>query len=286
VKHEYSEKKMKLAFSSNAFRKYSLVETIKILSDIGYQGIEIMADTPHAYPPDFSHSDADAVLKALQQKNMAVSNINAFMLHAIGDTWRPSWIEPDAAERQKRIDHTLDCIDLAADLGAATLSTEPGGPLEDLTFEEGKSLYKDGLMAVYARAKEKKIKILIEPEPGLLIETSQQFLAFYADLDPEVFGLNFDIGHFFCVGEDPVKLVKQMKSYTCHYHLEDIASTREHHHLMPGAGVIDMSGVLAAISATGYDGFVTVELYPYEEKPIEAARQAYAYLSQVLGGGR
>ena len=35
---------MNFAFSSNAFRRYTLLDTIHILSAMGYQGIEIMAE--------------------------------------------------------------------------------------------------------------------------------------------------------------------------------------------------------------------------------------------------
>jgi sugar phosphate isomerase/epimerase len=41
---------MKLAFSSNAFRNWSIEETVGILADLGYQGLELMADRPHAWP--------------------------------------------------------------------------------------------------------------------------------------------------------------------------------------------------------------------------------------------
>ena len=48
-----------------------------------------------------------------------------------------------------------------------------------------------------------------------------------------------------------------------HYHFEDIAATRVHQHLVPGRGAIDFAATLRAIRATGYDGWLTVELYPY-----------------------
>ena len=105
----------------------------------------------------------------------------------------------------------MRCIDLAKKLGAPRISTEPGGPLEGISREEGISYFLAGLNAVEKRARDKGIKILIEPEPGLLIENSSQFLEIYKNLDPAVFGLNFDIGHFFCVGEDPSILVQQLK---------------------------------------------------------------------------
>ena len=63
--------------------------------------------------------------------------------------------------------------------------------------KKGSLHFFDGLRAVEGRARDKGIRILIEPEPGLLIENSSEFLEIYKMLDREVFGLNFDIGHFF-----------------------------------------------------------------------------------------
>ena len=271
---------MKFAFSSNAFRGYTLVDTIHILSDLGYQGIEIMADTPHAYPPDLTEKDFVTIIDTLQRHQMEVSNINAFMLWAIGDTWHPSWIESDSEQRRKRVEHTKDCIDLAARFGVKTISTEPGGPLKDLSPAEGIRIFKNGLSEIEEHARKKGVRILIEPEPDLLIETSSQFVSFMEGMDKDVYGLNFDIGHFYCVGEDPIPLVNNLRDYIYHFHLEDIASSRVHHHLMPGDGAIDLPNVLREVVGIGYEGFVTVELYPYEEKPAEAARLALAYLRE------
>ena len=269
---------MKFAFSSNAFLRYSLIETIHILSALGYRGIEIMADVPHAYPKHLSAGDLRDIRKALGDTGLAISNINAFMHHADGDTYHPSWIESDPGLRAKRVEYTLHCIDLAEQLGASTLSTEPGGPLEGMHREEGLRLFREGLLAVEKHAREKGIRILIEPEPGLLIENSGQFTDLLSELAPDVFGLNCDIGHFFCVGEDPVRIIKEMQHAIHHFHLEDIASSREHYHLMLGEGAIDLPQVLKAITEIGYEGFVTVELYTYEEQPDHAARDAISYL--------
>ena len=269
---------MKFAFSSNAFLQCTLSETISLLAGIGYEGIEIMADVPHAYPLYFTGEDIRQTRKLLAEKRIEISNINAFMHNADGDTYHPSWIEIDPAQRARRIEYTLRCIDLAEKLGAPHISTEPGGPLEGISREEGIRHFLDGLRAVESRARSKGIKILIEPEPGLLIENSSEFLEIYKRLDPAVFGLNFDIGHFFCVGEDPCALVLQLKDCASHFHLKDIDSSRRHHHLMPGEGAIDIPGVLETIKNTGFSGYVTVELYTYSQNAEEAARRAFRYL--------
>ena len=269
---------MKFAFSTNAFRKYSLADSIRIVADAGYEGVEIMADVPHAYPLHLGPADIRDIRRTLNDCRIAISNVNAFMHHADGDTYHPSWIEKEPALRAKRVDYTLRCIDLAAELGVPHLSTEPGGPLQDMGREEGLRLFREGLSQVEDRARERNIRILIEPEPGLLLETSEQFLELFKDLDPGVYGLNFDIGHFFCVGEDPATRVKDLRHVAHHFHLEDIAASREHHHLMLGHGAVNIPQVLDIIDETGFEGFITVELYTYEDRPLEAAREAMKYL--------
>ena len=49
---------------------------------------------------------------------------------------------------------------------------------------------------------------------------------------------------------------------------------------MPGRGAIDLEGVLAALRGIGYQGWITVELYPYEAQAHEVAEEAFAYLSR------
>ncbi|MBI5248295.1 MAG: sugar phosphate isomerase/epimerase [Desulfomonile tiedjei] len=271
---------MKFAFSSNAFLRFDLFEAIRIISSTGYEGIEIMADVPHAYPLHLTDSTIRDIRAALQDNNLAISNINAFMHHADGDTYHPSWIEKEPSLRAKRVDYTIRCIELAEKLGAANISTEPGGPLEGISREDGLRLFKEGLYAVEEKGKASGVRILIEPEPDLLIENSAQFLELFKDLDPDVFGLNFDVGHFFCVHEDPSNLVRSMKDVAHHFHLEDIAATRKHHHLMLGEGAVNIPDVLNTIESIEYSGFVTVELYTYESAAMEAALTAFEYLKK------
>src|ERR1043165_5787748 len=101
----------KLAFSTNAYLKFSFAEAVRRLAAIGYAGVEIMADVPHAWPACLLEEQKQAIRDALQANHLAISNINGFMMNAINDHrqkyWHPSWIEPYAPYRQVRIDHTM-----------------------------------------------------------------------------------------------------------------------------------------------------------------------------------
>jgi sugar phosphate isomerase/epimerase len=272
---------LKLAFSTNAFRKYSIEQSIEIIAKTGYDAIELMCDAPHAFPP-ISAEQLGSIQDSLRENKIGISNLNGFMMCKIGDFHHPSWIENDPHKRQQRIDHTINCIDLAKKIHAKTVSTEPGGPLEHTAAEKGFKIFKEGLEQVIPMAEKNQIKLLIEPEPGLLIENSSQFLKFISNFNTKYLGLNFDVGHFFCVNEDPALLIKSLKDYISHVHLEDIASNRIHKHLIPGKGAINFVEIFKALDSINYDGFVTVELYPYENDPEQAARSAIEYLRNVI----
>ncbi len=275
---------MKLAFSGNAFRDHPVERTIEILAGIGYEGIELMADVPHAWPPEVTPGKIASIKGALEKHRMAVSNVNAFMMCGYRDPvtgrtgtfhW-PSWIERDEAAREARIRHTEACVDLAAAVGAGTISTEPGGPVEGRPREACYRLFAEGLARAARRGVERGVTVCLEPEPGLLLERAgeyEEFLARHVTY-PGV-GLNFDMGHFYCVGEDPAEMIRRLGRGVQHYHLEDIAADRVHFHLPPGEGAMDFDAIFGALRETGYDGWVTIELYPFQQDAAEVARRAF-----------
>lgn len=278
---------MQLAFSSNAYLNFSFSEAARRIATAGYAGIEIMADVPHAWPAYLLPETKNAIKRSITENGLKISNINAFMMNAINDArqkyWHPSWIEPYKPYRQIRIDHTRRALELAKELGATCITTEPGGPLEPgQRWEDGLQIFCESLRLAADHARAIGVLLLVEPEPGLLIETAEQYERFAKIFNHSGIGLNFDIGHFYCVKDDPTPTVQRLAKHIRHVHLEDIAATRVHHHLVPGEGVISFPPIISALQEIGYQGWVTIELYPYVENPDDAARQAFERISPLL----
>jgi sugar phosphate isomerase/epimerase len=278
---------MRLAFSTNAYLRYPFDEAADRIAALGYEGLELLADVPHAWPAGLLGGTKRGIRAAMERNRLAFSNVNAFMMNAINDHrqpyWYPSFIEPDPHYRQVRIDHTRRALSLCGELGAPHITTEPGGPLAaGQSRQEAINLFVEVLKPLAEHAHEVGVLLLIEPEPELLLETTDQYLEVAELLNAPSIGLNFDVGHAFCVREDLPRAIAKLAPHIRHYHLEDIAASRVHHHLVPGAGAIDFAAVIAAIRATGYDGWLTVELYPYLDDPDAAARRAREVLGPLL----
>jgi sugar phosphate isomerase/epimerase len=278
---------MRLAYSSNAYQNFSIEQTIAHIAALGYAGMELLADVPHAWPAGLLDDHKKTIREYLARHGMAIANINAFMMNAVADPrqpyWHPSWIEPDPHYRAIRREHTKRALVLAAELGAPGIQTEPGGPTAPgQSWAAAADVFYEEFMPCVEVAERCGVNLLIEPEPGLLIERFEQYLEFSKRVGSARVGLNFDIGHAYCVSQEPQHWIARMASHTKHYHIEDIASTRVHHHLIPGHGVIDFAAVLKEIARTGYDGWVTVELYPYLDNPDDAGREAKSYLENII----
>lgn len=273
---------MVFAYSSNAFVKHSLAASIEKIARIGFKGIEIMCDKPHLYPPDFTADDLAVIRNALVQNGLKATNLNCFTLFAVGNTYLPSWIEADESRREIRIRHTLECLNVAHRLGCSCISIPPGGPLDGMAQQEAFGLFRKGLERVIPEAEALGVDILIEPEPELLIENTSQFKSFMKDIRSKNLGLNFDLGHFYCVGEDPAAAFEELYEWIGHVHIEDIADTRVHQHLVPGRGAIPFMPVFEAMKRLGYEGDVCLELYPYVDMPELAGREGLAYLTPIF----
>ncbi len=275
-----------LAFSTNAFKKNTVAEAVDAIADAGYAGVELMADVPHAHPATFDAAARRSLAGQLAARGLRVSNVNAFTHFADGDTYRPTWIDADPARRAVRVNHTIGAVALAAEFGAKTVSLQPGGPLigTGLSPAAAARRFAGALAEVVPHAAAAGVTLAVEPEPGLLIETAAEYAAFKAEFFPAepAVAMNCDVGHLFCVGDDPAAVIRSQPGQIAHVHLEDIGANRVHQHLTPGKGVLDFPAVFSALIDVGYAGWVTVELYPYETTAAGVARLAIDHLRPML----
>ena len=273
---------MVFGYSTNAFKKFTLNEAIEKIARIGFKGVEILGDRPHLYPPDFDDNQLAQLNDTLAKNNMKLTNLNSFTLFAVGDTYLPSWIEPEKERREIRIQHTLDSLKVAKQIGCPNISIPPGGPLDGMARPQALQLFHQGLERVVPLAEELGIMVLVEPEPDLMIETTAQFKDFIKDVRSDAIGLNFDIGHFYCVGEDPKAAFEELFQWVGHVHIEDIDPNREHDHLIAGRGGIEFKEIFQSMAQLGYQYDISLELYTYQDTPEEAGRESLEYLRPIF----
>ena len=172
---------MQLAFSTNAYLKHPFDEAAARIAGHRLRGAGAagrraprLAGGP-ARRPEARDPRGDGALGS------AFSNINAFMMNAINDHrqpyWHPSFIEPDPHYRQVRIDHTRRALRSAPSWGRRTSPPSRAGRWRrGSRGRQAIDLFVEVLKPLAEHAHDCGVLLLIEPEPGLLLETTDQYL--------------------------------------------------------------------------------------------------------------
>jgi len=280
---------MKLAFSTNAYTRFSLTEALQGIAAAGFSGVEILADAPHAYPDSLDAAFAASVRRDLDRLKLAVSNVNAnctfgYWKHAPPEPYfEPSLISPVEEYRADRIAMILKTIDFAAAISAGNLSITSGRCLGGVPPGKAAELLTESLKPVLDRAERRNVKIGIELEPGLYLEYVDELKQWIDQLGSPAFGANLDIGHSIVIGETIEHAVKTLSGRIWNMHVEDLPG-RKHYHMIPGEGTFDWSALKAALNAVQYDRYLTVELYTHTADPQAAAVKSYQFLSRIFAG--
>ena len=138
-----------------------------------------------------------------------------------------------------------------------------------------------------AHAQSREVTIGFEPEPGMFIDTMDQFseLRNRLESDGETLKLTLDLGHLHCLGEVPIEQrIRDWADWIVNVHLEDMRRG-VHEHLMFGEGEMDFPPLLEALADCGYHGGVFVELSRHSHRAPEAAREAFDFLTSRWPAG-
>lgn len=161
----------------------------------------------------------------------------------------------------------------------ASGTTLPGNP-PTRAYEH----FLSSLREIVEYAEANAVEVGIEFEPELLVESVDDVLALLDDVDHPLLGINLDLGHVAVDGVDPADAIRKTAGHITGVHLEDIPGGvgGTHYHTVPGEGDLDFRSMFDAFDDVGYDGFVTLELYTYPERPDEAVRKSMKHLRQFL----
>src|SRR5688500_14504075 len=273
---------MKLAFSTNAYTRFSLIEALRGIRKAGFEGVEVLADVPHAYPEALGEQTINEIRRELDTLGLQVSNVNAnctfgYWRHAPPEPYfEPSLISPLPQYRADRTRLILKTLDFARTIGARNLSITSGRMLGGMPPEPAAKQFAESMKPILDRADKLGIDVGIECEPGLFLEFAQELRDWIDRLGHPRFGANLDIGHSQVLGEPIGGTVELLGDRIWNLHVEDIPG-RKHYHMIPGEGTLNWAELKQSLQKINYQRFLTVELYTHTANPQEAADKSYAF---------
>jgi len=249
---------LRFAYNTNGTAHHRLDDAIDLIAEAGYQGVALTLDIHHLDPfAEGWRPEAQRVSSRLQRLGLgSVIETGARFLLDPKAKHEPTLVSGDAAGRARRIGFLKRAVDIAAILHSEAVSFWAGVPKPGIDPAEAQGWLREGLTEIVAYAAAQNVVACLEPEPGMLIETLDD----YAALDLPGLKLALDTGHCLVTGErDPAVAVAEFADRIGTVAIEDMARG-VHIHLPFGEGDMDVPGVLAALDAIRFDRLICVEL--------------------------
>lgn len=254
---------LRFGYGSNGLADLRLDDALRLLADLGYDGVGLTLDHMHLDPlaPGLA-ARTRRLAHRLDDLGLGVT-VETGARYVLDPRRKhgPSLLDPDPDGRARRVDLLIRSVRVAADLGAHAVHCF-SGTLPDGTDEDtGWNRLAEALTPVLEAADAAGVPLAVEPEPGHLLATLADFHHLRGVLgDPDGLGLTLDIGHCQCLEAlSPADCVRAAAPWLRHVQIEDMRRG-VHDHLPFGDGEIDFPPVLAALAAAGYRGLTVVEL--------------------------
>ncbi|MBP2585849.1 sugar phosphate isomerase/epimerase [Streptomyces sp. PvR006] len=276
----------RLGYGTNGLTDLRLDDALGLLADLGYDGVGLTLDHMHLDPlaPDLAARTA-RVARRLGELGLGVT-VETGARYVLDPRRKhgPSLLDPDPEDRAARVRLLLRAVRIASDLGAHAVHCFSGILPAGTPPDEAWKRLTSSLDPVLEAAEAARVPLAVEPEPGHLLATLDDFHHLRGLLGgppPAVLGLTLDIGHCQCLEPlPPADCLRAAAPWVHHVQIEDMRRG-VHEHLPFGDGEIDFPPVLAALAeltAAGYPGLTVVELPRHSHAGPELARTSLSFL--------
>lgn len=250
--------RLRFAFNTNGAANHRLDDALTLIAEAGYDGVALTLDIHHLdpYDPDFLLNVRHFAKRLLALNLGCVVETGARFLLDPRAKHEPTLLSPDPDGRARRIDFLTRALTVVAETGGEAMSFWAGVPKPGVTKDQARGWLIEGVTEIVRIAEAMGVTAALEPEPGMLIETVDDWKA----LGLPGLKLALDTGHCLVTGErDPAAAVREFAAELGTVTIEDM-KRGAHVHLPFGEGDMDVRSVLAALQEVEFAKLICVEL--------------------------
>ena len=259
-----------LANCSMLFTEEPLLDRPRAAAEAGFTAIEFWWPWPDNPTP--SQEEVDEFVAAVQDSGVQLVGLNFFAGELTGPT--DAGVLSIPARSQQFRDNIPVAVAIGERLGVSAFNALYGVRVEDASPQEQDALAVENLSLAAEAAAAIGATVLVEPVSGpkpYALRTAQDAVDVVEAVRArghENVGFLCDLFHLANNGDDPAAAVEAHTGVTAHVQIADFPGRGE-----PGTGELDLDGLLAALEANGYDGYVGLEY-----KPTTTTEESLAWL--------
>lgn len=246
---------MKISVSNIAWEPTELEEHLKLLEELGCDGVEIAPSCIWDEPVDVSYQEIRKLKELIGRYNLAIPAFHA-LLFTRGDLY----LFGEKEIRERTVEYLRKMIKLAGDLSVKVLvfGSPKSRDIKNKPFDECYKIAVDAFSDLAESASVHNTCLCIEPlsqDTSNFINTSVQGDQLVKDVGKSGFGLHLDASAMAAESENFKDAFNRSSEILKHFHVNDPKLTP------PGSSAdMDHSRIGKAISDSGYKGFVSIEM--------------------------
>jgi sugar phosphate isomerase/epimerase len=217
---------IQLSYSTFGLTQLGFLEAIDAVDRAGYAGVEIAFHRDHLNVFDIDDDSLAEVRRRLQARRVkAVCVATASHFFDPLRPHEPSLLALSRAARKRRIGLVKRGIHVARKLGVNLVTFGSGfmraEHVANPEIDPGELLVDSIRECLREIRDDEDITLLIEPEPGMHIETLAQGLALMRTVDSPKFKLHIDICHAYCSERDYIRALSEAAPHARYLHVSD-----------------------------------------------------------------
>ncbi len=262
---------MRLSISNIAWNNEELEPHLKLLRDLGCNGVEIAPSAIWEEPTKATVSDIRYIRKLVKRYNLKIPSFHALLYG------KPELsIFKDKSTRNQTVSYIKKLIRLAQNLSVKVLvyGSPNSRKVEERSYEECYKIAVDTFKELAEECRVYDTCLCIEPLESAktnFIVNSDEGYNIVKDVDDTGFRLHLDTGAMHNSKEDFKKAFKKCKDILKHVHLNDPNLTP------PGTNGIDHYIIAEALKASGYDNYVSIEMRRHDHSNLKLIMDSISY---------
>jgi L-ribulose-5-phosphate 3-epimerase len=275
---------MRIGYNTNGLTGHLWEQALELMHEIGYRSVAITIDH-HCLDPYASDLPRElARMRRLLERFDMISCVETgarFLLDP-RQKHEPTLVSPSIDQRDVRLDFLKRGVDIARALGSEAVSFWAGTVRDKIRRETAFHRLADGVQELIDYAEPLGVRLAFEPEPGMLVQTFDDYRELLSLVDGPGFGLCVDIGHVHCLEPRPIAdYLSEWRDRIWTIHIEDMTQG-VHDHLRFGQGTIHFPEVIRALTELDYRGGLNVELSRHSHIAPEVLKESFAFLDSLI----
>ena len=268
---------MKFAVCNEIFEEWVIDDSIKFVAETGYDAIEIAPFTLAQYVTEVPVAERHRIRDVAADNGIVISAVHWVLIKTEG----LYMTHTDPAVRRKTADYFCELVRFCADLGGEVIvvgSPKQRNLLPGVNFEQAWKFAKETFAPSIELAEDRGVTICFEPlapSETDFVNTAAKGIEFIRQFDSDAFKIILDVKAM-CSDPKPIPdIIRDSHPNFNYFHAND-ANLKG-----PGFGDVDFKPIFGALKEVGYDGFVSVEVFDFEEGPETIARESLRYMREL-----